>query len=631
MAVIAKETSYSSTSTYYTLNSVSASHSGSTLTVSINLTIQGGSRSSLDSGSGRVRYCYLYDGSGSLFNGTYTLKDVNTNWGTSFNKTWNITFTKNIGYDSWSSKCYIRIGTNTNWSSAPSPNSFWWNGSKSTNTGTVGQTFNVSVASTYVKPTVSAPTAKSVNTGSTATFSVNASGGVPASYTYQWQQSTNNGSSYSNMSGKTSSSLSLTATAAMNGYMYRCIVSNSGGSTTSNGAKLTVYYPMTLNTSFPKDVSVNSGETASFTAEISSNGNPTALTYQWYKNGSAISKATSKTYTTPTVSISNDGDKYYCKLTHTQTGTSANSRTATLSVAGFKPTIGSIQSQKVNEGSTATFSATITVGNPESTTCQWEISTDGGKTYINYGTSFTITSTSTKSTTINNTTYSTHNNQKIRLTATNTIGTTTSTAATLIINRKPNQSVFIAPAENNARTFNKTGYVLVEWGTDADGDTLTQNLIVGSNTYTAPVGIKLIQLNEANYVDLTVQAFTNDELIDSDIASRTILLTNPSWTDTITKNQTMIKAIHFTELRTKINQLEDYYGLENTVWGNEISSGGVVRAADVIEMRQALERIATLLNSYGANITLNWTDNTLTNKRIKAVHINELRTSLITL
>ena len=120
-------------------------------------------------------------------------------------------------------------------------------------------------------------------------------------------------------------------------------------------------------------------------------------------------------------------------------------------------------------------------------------------------------------------------------------------------------------------------------------------------------------------------------MIDSDITSRTILLTNPSWTDTITKNQTMVKAIHFTELRTKINQLEDYYGLENTVWGNEISSGSVVRAADVIEMRKALERIAIFLNSYGANITLSWTDSTLTNKRIKAIHINELRTALTTL
>ena len=631
MAVIAKETSYTSIATYYTLNSVSASHSGSTLTVKINLTIQGGPSSSLGTGSSNIRKCYMYDGSGNVFSGTYTLKDSGTYWGNNFNKTWSITFTKNIGYAAWSSNCYLRIGVNESWNTAPSPSSFWWNGKTTVNGGTVGQTFSVSVGSTYVKPTITAPTAQSVNTGETATFSITASGGQPATYTYQWQQSTNNGSSYSNMNGKTSSSLSLTATAAMNGYMYRCVVSNSAGSITSSGAKLTVYYPMTVNTSFPKDVSINSGETASFTAEISSNGNPTAFTYQWYKNGTAISEATSKTYITPVVSIANDGDNYYCKLTHTQTGTSANSRTATLSVSGFKPTITPIENQKVNEGSHATFSATITVGNPESTTCQWEISTDGGSTFEDYGTSFTINRSETRTTTISNTVYSSHNNLKIRLKATNTIGTTTSSAATLTINRKPYQSTFIAPAENNARTFNKMGYVLVEWGTDADGDTLTQNLIVGSNTYTVPIGIKLIQLNEANYANLTAQAFINDGMIDSDITSRTILLTNPSWTDTITKNQTMVKAIHFTELRTKINQLEDYYGLENTIWGNEISSGGVVRAADVIEMRKALERIANFLNSYGANITLSWTDSTLTNKRIKAIHINELRTALTTL
>ena len=120
-------------------------------------------------------------------------------------------------------------------------------------------------------------------------------------------------------------------------------------------------------------------------------------------------------------------------------------------------------------------------------------------------------------------------------------------------------------------------------------------------------------------------------MIDSNKISRTIILTNPNFTDTITKNQTKIKAIHFTELREKINQLENYYGLNNTQWGNVIVSGGMVRAVDVIEMRQALERIATFLNSYGANITLSWTDSTLTNKRIKAIHINELRTALTTL
>jgi hypothetical protein len=200
MAII-RETSYTSTSTYYDLNSVSASHSGTTLTVTINLTIQGGSVTSLGAAESRIRNVYLYDGGGSRFNEVHQIKNASMSWGTNFNGNWTLTFNKYIGYDGWSSNCYIRIGTNEDWNTAPSPNSFWWPGRKSTSTGTAGQTFNVGVGSTYVLPSVSSPASTTVNSGSTASFGVSASGGAPASYSYQWQLSTNGGGSYSSISG----------------------------------------------------------------------------------------------------------------------------------------------------------------------------------------------------------------------------------------------------------------------------------------------------------------------------------------------------------------------------------------------------------------------------------------------
>ena len=186
MAVIANERSYSSSATYYTLNSFSAHRNGSTLTVSISLTIQGGPSSSL--GTGKIRKCYMYDGSGNAFSGTYTLKDSETSWGNNFKKTWSITFTKNIGYNYWSSNCYLRIGPDENWNTPPSTNSFWWNGKKAGGEGTVGQTFSISINSAEGKPIVSTPSAQSVNAGETATFDVIASNGQPPIYTYQWQQ-----------------------------------------------------------------------------------------------------------------------------------------------------------------------------------------------------------------------------------------------------------------------------------------------------------------------------------------------------------------------------------------------------------------------------------------------------------
>jgi hypothetical protein len=79
----------------------------------------------------------------------------------------------------------------------------------------------------------------SVAQGSNATFTVTASGTSP---TYQWQESTNGGSTYANISGATSSSYTKTSTTtAMTGYKYRCYVSNSCPSNvTSNAATLTV-------------------------------------------------------------------------------------------------------------------------------------------------------------------------------------------------------------------------------------------------------------------------------------------------------------------------------------------------------------------------------------------------------
>jgi hypothetical protein len=85
-----------------------------------------------------------------------------------------------------------------------------------------------------VKVTVSSSTVS-------ATFTVSAylASGTP---TYQWQSSTDAGTTWANVSGATSATLSLSGlTAADNGKRYRCIVSATGvSSVTTNSATLTV-------------------------------------------------------------------------------------------------------------------------------------------------------------------------------------------------------------------------------------------------------------------------------------------------------------------------------------------------------------------------------------------------------
>ncbi|MEG0378696.1 MAG: immunoglobulin domain-containing protein, partial [Eubacterium sp.] len=86
-----------------------------------------------------------------------------------------------------------------------------------------------------------------------ATFSVKTEGTSPI--TYKWEVSADGGKNWTMIDGATGESYAIEAvTAEMNGYQYRCTVSNSWGSTTSEAALLTVIAP-------PLPTPSNEGET----------------------------------------------------------------------------------------------------------------------------------------------------------------------------------------------------------------------------------------------------------------------------------------------------------------------------------------------------------------------------------
>ena len=83
-----------------------------------------------------------------------------------------------------------------------------------------------------------APTNTTVNEGAQASFTAKASGTpTPA---VQWQVSVNNGSTWTNISGATSSTYSFTTAATDNGKQYRAVFTNSVGSATTTAAVLSV-------------------------------------------------------------------------------------------------------------------------------------------------------------------------------------------------------------------------------------------------------------------------------------------------------------------------------------------------------------------------------------------------------
>jgi glucose/arabinose dehydrogenase len=100
--------------------------------------------------------------------------------------------------------------------------------------GAGGAVYKVLYASSAQLPTITTqPQSQTISTGQPVTFSVAASGTLPL--TYQWQRNT------APISGATSSSYTIAAASSSdNGAQFRCVVSNTAGSTTSNSATLTV-------------------------------------------------------------------------------------------------------------------------------------------------------------------------------------------------------------------------------------------------------------------------------------------------------------------------------------------------------------------------------------------------------
>jgi hypothetical protein len=153
----------------------------------------------------------------------------------------------------------------------------FWSGVWQNNSSANG-TYTIRVV--LLAPTINtSPANRTASVGQTAQFTVAATG----AQTFQWQISTNNGSSWSNVTtahgtgGTTAAFTTVATTTAMSGNFYRVLATNSAGSATSNSAMLTVTSPPAI-TSQPINRTVTTNQTAQFS--VVATGSPT-LTYQW--------------------------------------------------------------------------------------------------------------------------------------------------------------------------------------------------------------------------------------------------------------------------------------------------------------------------------------------------------------
>ena len=196
---------------------------------------------------------------------------------------------------------------------------------------------------------------QTVIAGQMVTFTAAASG-FPTP-TVQWQVSVNGGPLFTNINGATSTTLSFTTTAAMNGNVYRAVFTNSLGSTTTNPATLGVDTAPSI-TSNPTNQAVPAGQTATFTAAAT--GNP-APTVQWQVNtGSGFTNipgATSTTLIVANVTDSMTGYQYRAMFTNVVS--SVPTSAATLTVEDYIITA-TPPSQTIPAGHSATYTINLT-------------------------------------------------------------------------------------------------------------------------------------------------------------------------------------------------------------------------------------------------------------------------------
>jgi hypothetical protein len=174
---------------------------------------------------------------------------------------------------------------------------------------------------------LSTPSDTSVAQGSSTTLTVSARSKDGKSISYQWYFAG------AEISGATSSQLVLSAVSESVEGSYWAVVTDGTYSLATYAASLTVYSPSEAQLSFtgqPSAKTLNGGDALYLESGASDNIGST-ITYQWYRNGSAIAGATSSEYYVARADHATDTGYYYVRASNGYT--SIKSSTVYVSVS----------------------------------------------------------------------------------------------------------------------------------------------------------------------------------------------------------------------------------------------------------------------------------------------------------
>lgn len=335
------------------------------------------------------------------------------------------------------------------------------------------------------------PKDSTICAGGNANFNIVATGTTA----YQWQVSTNGGSTWSNIantgvySGATTNSLALTAPGtSMNDYRYRCIATNTANSCsqTSNAGRLTVNQPPAILTTTPGAGCTGTPVQVSATA---SGG----ATVQWYNQASGGTLlGTGNTLNIASAPASNT--TYYAYPNITNTTCTATVRTGVQVIVNGPP---AVTANPADSTICANGDARFVIAATGASTYQWEVSTDGGGTWNNVNNSSVYSGATGSALNITGGTTS-MDGYKYRCKASCT-STATSNPSTLTVNAPPSvtnhpSNVTICSGGNTSFSCAATGAgpLSYQWEISTDGGSNWSNVINGgiySNATTSTLDI----------------------------------------------------------------------------------------------------------------------------------------------
>jgi photosystem II stability/assembly factor-like uncharacterized protein len=262
------------------------------------------------------------------------------------------------------------------------------------NTGyAVGASGTILKRSVCTAPTIDMqPGNQTVCAGSSASFPVGASG---TALTYQWRKGGVPLSNGGNITGANTATLTINPASTGDAGSYDVIITNSCGTATSDPATLGVNTAPSI-TDHPTSLTRCPGDPASFSVTATGSG----LTYQWRKNTSPITGATSSSYSIASVAAGDAGSYDVVVSGVCNPSVASQAATLTVSVVTLSPaslpggTAGTPYNQSLTaSGGTGSYMFAVTAGTLPDGLALSSAGVISGTPSVTGGFNFTVTAT----------------------------------------------------------------------------------------------------------------------------------------------------------------------------------------------------------------------------------------------